>query len=143
MDPLPKGAFLVTMDVTSLYTNLPHNEGINAVAKFLEVDDPTFISTRVILKFLSLILNLNNFIFNDENILQIKGCAMGSKCSRSYADIFMVSFEKDLIYPLITNKYLCYYRFVDDIFMIWIGSEQELIDLRKTECNTHNHQIYM
>ena len=58
IDPLTKGAFLVTMD-------------INALAKFLEVDCSTSISTRVILKFLSKILNLNNFIFNDENILQI------------------------------------------------------------------------
>ena len=132
------------MDVTSIYTNIPHNEGINAVAKFLEVDDSISISTRVILKYLSLILNLNNFTFNDETIQLIK-------CSRSYADIFMGSFEKDLIYPLITNKHLCYYRFVDDIFMIWIGSEQELSDFFakfnsrhttiKFECKYSNTQI--
>ena len=29
-------------------------------------------------------------------------------------------------YQLITNKCLCYYQFVDGIFMMWTGSEKEL-----------------
>ena len=123
---LPKDSILVTMDVASLYTNIPHNEGINAVAQALESNDSSSVSTRVIIKFLSLVLNLNNFTFNDENILQIKGCSMGSKCSCSYADIFMGNFESTKIYPLIANKHLCYYRFRDDIFMIWTGDETDL-----------------
>ncbi len=123
---LPKNAILVTMDVASLYTNIPHNEGINAVAQSLEGNDQSTCSTRVIVKFLSLILNLNNFTFNDENYLQIKGCAMGSKCSSSYADIFMGKFENDKIYPLINGKTSCYYRFRDDIFMIWTAGEESL-----------------
>ena len=123
---IPKDSILVTMDVKSLYTNIPHNEGINAVAQSLEGNDQSTCSTRMILKFLSLILNLNNFTFNDENYLQIKGCAMGSKCSSSYADIFMGKFEKEKIYPLIKGKALCYYRFRDDIFMIWTAGENSL-----------------
>ena len=123
---LPKGAILVTLDVKSLYTNIPHNEGINAVARYLEDDDSVTTSTRVILKFLSLVLNLNNFTFNDENILQIKGCSMGAKCSCTYANMFMGKFEEDKIYQLIENKVLCYYRFVDDIFMIWKETETDL-----------------
>ena len=123
---VPEGALLVTMDVTSLYTNIPHNEGINAATIACEENYSNSTSTRVIIKFLSLILNLNNFTFNDENILQIKGCSMGSECSCSYANLFMGKFETDRIYPLIINKCLCYYRFVDDIFMIWTGSGKEL-----------------
>jgi hypothetical protein len=30
MSPLPSGAILVSMDVTSLYTNIPHDDGIEA-----------------------------------------------------------------------------------------------------------------
>ena len=89
--------------------------------------DGNSISTRVIIKFLNLILNLNNFTFNDDNILQIKGCSMGSKCSCSYANIFMGKFESDYIYPTINGKSLCYFRFVDDIFMIWIGTKEDLL----------------
>ena len=67
------------MDVVSLYTNVLHKEGINAVAKTREKEDTKTISSRVIVKFLSLILNLNNFTFNDENYLQIKRMCDGSE----------------------------------------------------------------
>ena len=30
MNPLPSGTILVSMDVTSLYTSIPHNDGIEA-----------------------------------------------------------------------------------------------------------------
>ena len=140
IDKLPEDAILVTMDVSALYTNIPHNEGINAVAKTLEEDQSFTESTRVIIKFLSLVLNLNNFSFNDQNYLQIKGCSMGSKCSCTYADLFMGKFETEKIYPLINGKHLCYYRFRDDIFMIWTGGE---IALKKflEEVNKLHHSI--
>ena len=95
---VPRNSILVTMDVSSLYTNIPHREGINATAQALQNRGSPSIPTRVIIKFLSLILHLNNFIFNDQHYLQKKGCAMGSKCSGSYADIFMGAFERQHIY---------------------------------------------
>jgi hypothetical protein len=33
MNPLPSGTIVVSMDVTSLYTNIPHNDGIEAYRK--------------------------------------------------------------------------------------------------------------
>ena len=51
---------------------------------------------------------------------------MGSKCLCSYTNLFMGKFEKNCIYPLISNKCICYFRYVDDIFMIWTESETEL-----------------
>ena len=82
-------AILVTMDVSALFTSIPHREGINAAAHYLETRENPTIITRVILKFLTLILFLNNFSFNDEHYLQCKGFAMGAKCSGSYVDLFM------------------------------------------------------
>ena len=131
------------MDVTSLYTNILHNEGINAATLPFEENDSISTSTRVITKFPSLIFNLNNFTFNNENNLQIKGCSMGSNCLCSYGNVFMGKFEKDGIYPLISNKCLCYYRFVYNIFMIWTGSETELNHFfaKLNSAYTGNHQI--
>ena len=112
-------AILVTMDVSALYTSIPHREGINTVAHYLETWENPTIATRVILKFLTLILFLNNFSFNDKNFLQRKGCAMGAKCSGSYADLFMGLFENRHIYPRINGKHRLYTRFKDDIFLVW------------------------
>ena len=60
---LPQKAILVTMDVRSLYTNIPNREGINAVKSFL--DTSSIKQLTPIITFLRLILTLNNFIFND------------------------------------------------------------------------------
>ena len=60
--------------------------------------------TMVIITFLKLILTLNNFIFNCKTYLQIKGCAMGTKCAPTYANIFMGMFEKKLHLPFNSRK---------------------------------------
>ena len=86
---------LVTMDVHSLYTNIPNDEGMQAVREKLN-NSPSRIPTRVITTFLLLFLTLNNFIFNGVNYLQTLGCAMGTICAPSYANIFMGRFGETL-----------------------------------------------
>ena len=81
-------SYLVSLDVCSLYTNIPHEEGIETVKQKLKKSKPS-ISIKVILTFLKLILTLNNIVFNGINYLQKKGCAMGTKYAPSYANIFM------------------------------------------------------
>ena len=100
-----RNSILVTMDVSSLYTNIPHREGINAVAQTLERRQNPTVITRVIIKLLTLVLYLNNFCFNDAHYIQRKGCAMGAKCSGSYADIFMGQFEGRHIFPRIDRRH--------------------------------------
>ena len=74
--------------------------------------------------FLALILTLNNFVFDCIHYLQRKGCAMGTICAPAYANIFMANF----FYPYIKDKTKMFLRFIDDLFMIWTGSEHELLD---------------
>ena len=74
--------YLDFLDVGSLYTNIPHKEGIEAVKQKSTKSKPG-ISIKVVLTFLKLILTLNNFVFNGINYLQKKGCAMGTKCAPS------------------------------------------------------------
>ena len=59
-----KDSILVTLDVKSLYTNIPNHEGIEAVKSALNSVSQKPIATKVIIKFLFLILTLNNFVFN-------------------------------------------------------------------------------
>ena len=67
---------------------IPHEERIEAIKQKLKKSKPS-ISIKVILTFLKLILTLSNFVFSGTNYLQKKGCAMGTKCAPSYANIFM------------------------------------------------------
>ena len=117
---------LVTLDVKSLYTNIPNEEGIEAVREAITRSTDTKISSKVITTFLWLILTLSNFVFNVVNYLQKQGVTMGSICSPSYANLFMGYFESKYLYPLIRGKCKFYTRYIDDIFMIWKGTEEEL-----------------
>ena len=71
-------SLLVTLDVKSLYTNISNNEEIKAVKEAYDEGHDKTVPTKVITNFLSLILTLNDFIFNSVNYIQEMGCAMGT-----------------------------------------------------------------
>ena len=70
---------------------------------------------------------LNNFVFNCSYYLPVMGCAMGTICAPVQANIFMAQFEAEHIYPHIHGITLLFLRYIDDIFMIWNGTTEELI----------------
>ena len=104
---VPKNSYLVTMDVRSLYTNIPNAEGMSAVKRAFDNYPKKTTTIKVITTFLALIVTLNNFVFDCIHYLQIKGCAMGTICDPAYANIFMADFELKYIYPYIRDKQKC------------------------------------
>ena len=125
---VPKISYLVTMDVRSLFTNIQNAEGISAVKRAFDNYSKKTTSTKVITTFLAFILKLNNFVFDCIYYLQIKRCAMGTISAPAYGNIFMANFELEYIYPYIKDKTKMFLRSIDDLFMIWTGSEHELLD---------------
>ena len=121
--------WLFAMDVTSLYTNIPHDEGIKVVSEQLSdrVDMP---SKQSILKLLKLVLKCNCFRFNDKFYLQVNGTAMGTRVAPTYAIMFMNWFEKKYVYPYRKPPRI-WWRFIDDVWGIFRGSEEELLAFTK------------
>ena len=78
IDRVSDDSYLVSEDIRSLYINIRHKEGIEAVKQTLKKSKPS-ISIKIILTFLKLILTPNYFVFISINCLQKKGCAMGTK----------------------------------------------------------------
>ena len=60
---LLKDALLVTWDVRSLYTNIPHKEGLEALKKTLHSEKISRKKANTILEFSKLVLNSNQFKF--------------------------------------------------------------------------------
>ena len=121
------------MDVKALYTNIPNHEGIEAMKETLNNQAKKPKATRVIIKFLYLILTLHNFAFNGITYIQKNDCDMGKICAPAYANIFMGKFEKLHIYPYLKNFLTFSCRFIDDILFLSNGTESELINF------IHNH----
>ena len=124
---IPHDCLLVTLDVKSLYTNIPNNECIKAAKEAYDNHPNKTVVTKVIITFLTLMLTLNNIFFNSINYLRIMRYAMGTICAPAYTNIFMAQFEKQHIYPYIKNKSILYLRYIDDIFIIWTGTKQVLL----------------
>ena len=128
LDSLPElayGCLLVTLDVSSLYTNIPHKEGIHAFRKALESHTNARLKTESICDLIRMILTMNNFEFENNYYLQLYGTAMGTKMAPAYANLFMGDLEQNLLaqYPL---KPLVWWRYIDDIFMIWPHGKEKL-----------------
>ena len=120
IDTLEEGAILVTLDVSSLYTNIPNSEGTEACKIMLNNMRPNARTplNDSLIKLLTLVLSKNNFDFNEKHYLQTGGTAMGTRVAPSYANTFMGWFEDQYVYTY-TPEPKVWKRFIDDIFVIW------------------------
>ena len=140
MHSLPKDVFLVTADVTSLYTNIPHKGGIEAVLskinQFRHLTPPNTPPNHVIKTLLNLVLKRNYFKFMDRFFWQKRGTSMGSRVGPSYANLFMSTFEDKLLKDW-SHQISSWMRFIDDIFFIFLGSLDNLLCFIESANNTH------
>ena len=97
LDKIPEGALLVTLDVSSLFTNIPSHEGILAMAAQFRKDTSKDPVTPYILQLLKLVLHSMNFTFTEEHYLQVGGTAMGTALVPNYAKLFMHRFETNAL----------------------------------------------
>ena len=124
---LPKNSLLVTLDVSSLYTNIATDEGLTIVREELGKSRQNNPSAETITLLLEKVLKLNNFTFGDLNYIQIKGTAMGTRAAPNFANVYMGRFEDRFVYQANWYEYvLDWIRFIDDIFMIWSGDSNSL-----------------
>ena len=129
---LPVECYLVTLDVSSLYTNIDIDEGLTVVQEELTKTNLVKPSAKTLTCLLEKVLRLNNFTFNDEHFIQIKGTAMGTRVAPNFAHVYMGRFEENFVYKTEWSNYvIIWVRFIDDIFLIWKGdidSLKEFID---------------
>ena len=121
---LPETSRLFTLDVDSLYTNIDTGAGLRAVKRALQKYPETDRPDKAIMTLLHLNLIKNDFTFNGNYYLQVKGTAMGKLFAPSYANIFMASWEEDALSDLEKSP-LIYLRYLDDIFGVWLHSEPD------------------
>ena len=92
---LPSKNILVSMDVTSLFTNIPQEEGINTVCEAYEDfhHGNLPIPTRYFHNAQSQSYKKTHQSNNGKDYLQSHGTAMGTKMAVAFANIFMAKIE--------------------------------------------------
>ena len=131
VEEIPQNAIPVTIDVVGLYSNIPQDEAELAVQQALRTrsdSEREKVPTEFLIDLLHLVLKLNIFTFDGDLFRQLWGIAMGTRCAPTVANLFMGLLEaKILDSPFVDKIYKKFWRrFIDDILLIWIGSEAEL-----------------
>jgi hypothetical protein len=133
---VPEDKILASLDVESLFTNVPLEEAIDITLKYVyenkEIQPPTDISKEDLKKLLLLCTSKCPFQMpNGETYTQIDGVMMGCVLGPTLANFYMGNLEKSILdnFNLNTQPFI-YCRYVDDIFVV-IDSIEELEKLKK------------
>lgn len=136
--------FFLTMDVQSLYTCIPHCQGLEAISHFLQNRTSEQPSTAFLLDLTKWILHHNVFLFNNCYFLQLRGTSMGASFAPQYACLFMGWWEEKFIHNIHNNKFISnltfYGRYIDDILILFKGSVEDLLSFHNY-VNTTNPAI--
>ena len=130
---------LCTLDITSLYTNIPHNEGIQSIKELLAIQKPPNRSPHnsYITELLEVVQTNNYFEFSGKHYHKVSVTAMGTKLAPSYANLFMTKFEDNYVYTYQLQPKL-WKRFIDNIFLIWPHGMDSLLKFIKHLNTVHS-----
>ena len=131
------GAILFSFDIVSLYPSIPQEEAAYIVANFYE-QNFSYVEERLFSDFnmaapppylikegIDHVLGGTLLRFNNKFYRQGKGTAIGASVSVAVAEIFVhASIEKKR--KQLNKQPEIFYRYIDDIFGIFLGTEEEL-----------------
>ena len=123
---------MYSCDITSLYTSIPTELGIEAINYLLEKKRDLIaerFTNNFITESLKFILTNNNVLFDEHMYLQLLGTAMGTKCAPPYACLTIGYLEETKLFthklPKCFNQDECNQiiqllkRYMDDGFIFW------------------------
>lgn len=137
LDKNPRFNFIfASFDVVSLYTTIPNDLGIEAIQYWVKkfANDIRPLPTSLIVAMLEIVLKQNTFQYRKKYFMQINGTAMGTKVAPTYANLVLAYLENKLLNQCIaifgeektTFIRNNYFRFLDDILVVWNTAIGEL-----------------
>jgi len=118
---------LISLDVTSLFTNVPLDLAMDSISeRWSYIQRNTKISKNEFLIAIKFVLSSTYFTFNNIIYKQTYGTPMGSPLSPVIADIVMQDLETSCL-NRINCKLTFYFRYVDDIVMAAPSEKTDLI----------------
>ena len=111
--------FMASLDVDSLFTNVPLDKTIKICIDELFKSEMTVsgLNKKEMFEMLSLTLKESIILFDNKYYSQIDGVAMGSPLGPTLANIFLCYHESNWLKDCPKDFKLVYYeRYVDDIF---------------------------
>ena len=129
---IPGGTIICSMDVVSLYPHISHDEGLESMRSVLneynrDIGNDGELPVEDLIDLAELILKNNYFEFEDKIYHQMLGTTIGTKFIPPFANIFMSKLKERMLseYHLVP---LVWWRFLDDVFLIWLHGKEILLE---------------
>jgi hypothetical protein len=120
----------VSLDIKSLYTNVPLKEVIDDIAETVyatNAESSFFIDSKItpkVLKNMLKVCSQSIFLYDHKVYKQIDGVAMGSPLAPLLANWFVSKIENTILRQNIDYKPIIYRRYVDDVFALFQSTDQ-------------------
>ena len=118
---------LVSLDVVGLYSNIPHDDVIEAITHYCELFPLDLPPLDDISSVVNHVLSNNVFTFENVTYKQIHGTAMGTPMAPSVANLVMGRMGENILKnsPVFVDPRMRK-RYIDDILLLWTGSMDDL-----------------
>ena len=128
---------MISFDIVNLYTNIPIDQTLILTKNFIQSKIINEEDINNLMQLLEISTQQNFFKFNEKIYIMANGLPMGSPLSPILANIFIDELEKE-IFKLEGAKFIkTWMRYVDDIFCIWEGSNDDLIKFQNEMNSLH------
>ena len=115
---LPDDIILCTVDVVGLYPNIPHEEGLSALRKRLDLRQEKDVTTSTLVELAEVVLKNNIFTFKEKTLKQKRVITIRTNFVPSYGILFMTELEEEILSEIEQKPYLWWRRYIDDIFFL-------------------------
>ena len=110
--------------MVGLYPHIPHVEGLEALTRAFDIAESK-LPVDELISLARLVLENNYFEFDEKIFRQKLGTALGTKFAPGFANMFMSYLEEKFLSTSKLRPWV-WWRFLDDVFVIWLHSEEEL-----------------
>jgi hypothetical protein len=103
-----------------MYTNVPKQDTINIIKFILHSEQYPDVYIQTMIRILTTVSDQDFFQFNNKIYQQKEGLPMGAPFSSILAETYIQNIENNIIINILQNsKILGYYRYVDDILLVY------------------------
>jgi len=124
-----------------MYANIPTDELLTFIESACNNNEVGKDLKRDTLKLLKVIIEQNYFQFMGKTYTQHDGLAMGVPTSSILSEFFLQNLENSKIYDILLNcNIVGYFRYVDDLLIIYNERKTDIQDLLYTQTQLHHRE---
>ena len=113
-----------------MYTNIPTEELLTIIESARKDNNVEEGLKSENLKLIKVVIDQNYFQFMDQSYVQHDGLAMGAPISSILSEFYLQHLENSKIYDILLNfNIMGYFRYVDDLLIIYNERETNIEDL--------------